>query len=98
MIGCALRFRTPDFTEHDEEMLRGAIDVRTHEDRIAKDDTRAKEKELAKEGKLHIGEKVVEDDDNDAKTSGNACQRNSDCDDGIFCNGEERCIAEIVRA
>lgn len=97
MLGFAFRFRIPDFTEQDEEMLRGTIDVRTHEDRISPDDTRAKESALAHEGQLNKGEKVVEDDDNNARTRGNTCQRNADCDDGIFCNGEERCIAGVCQ-
>lgn len=96
MLGFAFRFRIPDVTERDEEMLRGAIDVRTHEDRLS-EDTQAKEQALKAEGKLKEGDKIVEEDDNDAQTSGDRCARDADCDDGIFCNGEERCIAGICQ-
>ena len=94
MLGFAFLFRIPDITERDREMLRGTADVRTHEDRIK--DRSDEEKALTEEGKITEDEELV-DEDADARTTGDSCSQDADCDDGIFCNGEERCVAGVCQ-
>lgn len=107
MIGFAFRFRIPDVTER-PEVLRGSVQVREHEDKLGEDkdakqrarieeERKAEEKRLIEKGKLSEAEKLIDEDELEAHTYGTGCKRDADCDDGIFCNGQERCIAGVCQ-
>lgn len=112
MIGFAFRFRIHDVTER-PEVLTGTTRVREHEDKLGDesdrereaarkqqriDEERAAQKRLlVDDGKLSKDERLVDPEDVEPHTYGTGCQRDADCDDGIFCNGKERCIAGVCQ-
>lgn len=108
LVGFAFQFRIPDVTDTTaRETLTGAVEARTHEDTLGDESDREREarerqeardqRDLDAKNAQNRREKIVDQDTNDSRTSGDGCQRDADCDDGIFCNGEERCIAGVCQ-